>query len=221
MNLKNSKVGIIRVITTDNQNILYAHEKRLKEYFPNLIIETKCIPNQYRGIYNTETKQKAIPEIVKLAEYFEKNGANIIFISCAEDPGVKECRELLNIPIIGAGSACAALALAIGNKIGTLGIIPNIPDVMKHILRETFVANIKPEEVSCTLDLMSYKGKNNTLKAVEQLIEMGCDTVALACTGMSTIGLSEIISKSFNIKVVDPVLAAGAIINYLNNIIDN
>jgi len=47
------------------------------------------------------------------------------------------------------------------------------------------------------------------------LLEKGCDTIALSCTGMSTIGLYQEIKQSIVIRIVDPVLAAGTLIAYL------
>ena len=48
------KVGLIRVLTTEDQDVLQAHGKVIMENFPGIDVETKCIPDQYEGIHNDE-----------------------------------------------------------------------------------------------------------------------------------------------------------------------
>lgn len=213
--MKEIKVGLIRVVTTTNEKVLNAHASLLTSRFKNLDIETKCIPNQPEGIHDAETEKIAVPKIINLAKDFESKGADVVFISCAADPGVEECRRLLNIPVIGAGSACATMAQSLGNKVGVLGITEEAPEVMVKILKEKFVCSIKPEGVNTTLDLFKEEGRANALKAAGMLKEKGCDTIALACTGMSTINVHEDIRENIKIRVIDPVLAAGVIMSYL------
>jgi len=213
--MKKVSVGLIRVVTLLDENLLDAHAKVLRDRFENFDIETRCIPDQPEGIHDDETERMAVPKIVKLAQEFERDGVDVIFISCAADPGVEECREKLKIPVIGAGSSCAAMALAMGRRIGILGITDEAPEVMKKILKDRLICNIKPEGVNTTLDLFGEQGKENALKAVEILKQQGCDTLALGCTGMSTINIHEMIKREFDIRVVDPVIAAGHVISYL------
>jgi len=164
---------------------------------------------------SVETEKIAVPKILDLAEEFERKGVDVVFISCAADPEVEVVRKFLKIPVIGAGSACASVALSLGNKIGTLGITEEVPEVMAKILGDKLAFNIKPDGVNTTIDLFSKEGRKNVLKAAILLKEKGCDTIALSCTGMSTIGLYQEIKQSIVIRIVDPVLAAGTLIAYL------
>lgn len=214
--MKKIKVGLIRVFTASNETILNAHANLLLSNFNNMDIETKCIPDQPEGIHDDETEKIAVPKIVNLAKEFESKGVDVVFISCAADPGVEECRKLLRIPVIGAGSACASLAYSLGSKIGVLGITEEAPEIMQKILKEKLVCSIKPEGVNTTLDLFKEEGRKNALKAAKLLKEKGCDTIALGCTGMSTVGIYKEIRQSLDICVVDPVLAAGLAVSYLN-----
>lgn len=213
--MKTIRLGLIRVLTTSDDETLNAHSRLLQSCFENFAIETRCIPDQPEGIHDAETETIAVPKILELAKEFERKGADVIFISCAADPGVEEARTLLKIPVIGAGSACASVALSLGSRIGALGITEEIPEVMAGILGEKLVYSAKPEGVNNTLDLLSDKGKEEVLKAAILLREKGCDTIALACTGMSTIGIYKDIREIGRIRVVDPVLAAGTLISFL------
>lgn len=215
MNILKLKVGLIRVLTSKDKSFLEKHGKIIQEHFSSLEIESKCIQDQQEGIHDDETEKLAIPKIVSLAKEFENQGKDAIFISCAADPGVKEVRKNLKIPVIGAGSACALVALSLGNKIGVLGITDKAPNVMVDILGKKLTKSIKPEGVNTTLDLNTPKGKDQALKAAIDLKKSGCDVIALGCTGMTTINIAKEIKKQIKIEVVDPVKAAGSVLNYL------
>jgi len=212
---KKIKVGLIRVLTTTDDAILTAHSKLLMSRFPEFDVQTKCIEDQFEGVYDAETEKIAVPKIIEVARDFEKRGFDTVFVSCAADPGVKECKSLLNIPVIGAGSACASVALNLGGTVGILGITEDVPDVMAEILGNRIAFSLKPDHVDTTLDLLNPVRNSSVLEAAKVLKDKGCDTVALACTGMSTIGVAQKISSRLDIRVVDPVLAGGCIMSYL------
>ena len=43
---KKFKVGLIRVLTCEDPEVLYSHQRQIMEKFPSLDVETKCIPDQ-------------------------------------------------------------------------------------------------------------------------------------------------------------------------------
>lgn len=215
MNILKLKVGLIRVITSEDQNFLEKHARVIEKLFPNLKIESKCILNQPEGIHDDTTEKIAVPKILDLAKEFENQGKDAIFISCAADPGVKEVRKELKIPVIGAGSACASVALGLANKVGVLGITKEAPEVMSDILGKKLIKSTKPEGVKTTVDLNTQKGKQNALNAAKILEDSGCDVIALGCTGMTTINIAKEIEREIDIKVVDAVKAAGLMLQYL------
>ena len=190
---KKFKVGLIRVLTTEDQDILLAHEKLLNQYFPMLTVETKCIPDQYEGIHSPELCMLAVPKIVETAKSFRD--VDMIIVSCADDPGVEEIREAHpGIPVTGGGETTLALARKYGEKIGVLGITDYAP---------------KAYAVYSTLDLMTSKGRKSTVNMARKLKEQGADVLALACTGMATIGIAKELEEAAGIPVIDPVMAEG------------
>ena len=66
--MKKLQVGLIRVLTTEDEVLLNNHGKTLMEKFPMLEVESRCIPDQYEGIHDVETEKKAVPKIVELAK---------------------------------------------------------------------------------------------------------------------------------------------------------
>ena len=102
--MKTYKVGLIRVLTTEDEELLQLHGKLIESYFPMFQVVSRCIPDQPEGIHDDETFAVGVPKVVNLAVELWKEGCQAIIISCAGDPGVPEARQAVPIPVIGAGS---------------------------------------------------------------------------------------------------------------------
>lgn len=204
-----TRIGLIRVLTTEDENLLNAHGRLLESHFPELEVESRCINDQPKGIYDEESSALALPKILRLGEEMERTGVKAIIVSCADDPGVEELRKIVNIPVVGAGSSCASVALSCGGKIGTLGIRERAPRIMRDILGNHLVAQTRPEGVKTTLDLLTGGGRKNALSAAEHLRKNGAEVVALACTGYTTIGIARDLEGVTGIPIIDPVEATG------------
>ena len=204
---KKFKVGLIRVLTTEDEEVLSAHGKQIMEYFPELQVETKCIPDQYEGIHSPELGELAIPKIVKTAQSF--TDVDMIIVSCADDPGVAEIRKVLpDIPVTGGGETTVALALKYGTRIGVLGITDYAPQAYRRMIPDQMILG-RPEGVHSTLDLMTPEGKESVLKLGLKLKEQGAEVIALACPGLATIGIAKDLEKETGLPVIDPVMAEG------------
>ena len=187
---KKFKVGLIRVLTTEDEEVLQSHGKQIMEYFPELEVVTKCIPDQYEGIHSPELGEIALPKIVETARSF--TDVDMIIVSCADDPGV----------------ATVALALKYGSRIGVLGITDYAPQAYMRMIPDQMILG-RPEGVHSTLDLMTPEGKASVLKLGMKLKEQGAEVIALACTGLATIGIAKDLEKETGLPVIDPVMAEG------------
>lgn len=211
------KIGLIRVVTIEDEKLLNVHGKILEDRF-GFLVESRCIDDQPKGIYDEITEKKAIYKIISLAKELENQSKDLILISCGADPALEEVRREINIPVIGAGSSCASIAKAIGNKVGVIGITETVPLTMKKILGDSFIGYFRPEGVINTYDLLIEGNRANVIDAAYKLKNLGCDVIALGCTGMTTIGIADDIRKEVNIPVVDPLIASGIIIRYISEI---
>ena len=203
------KVGVIRVITTDDAASMNYHGKLLAQYFPMFSVESRCIPDQWEGIHDESTLQAGTPKVVALAKQMWEDGFDAIVVSCAEDPGVEEARRILPIPVIGAGESTAALAMFYGNKPAALGITAALPKVFERFFGDKLVDSVRGNGVTCTLDLATSAGYAATADAAKALKDRGADVIALSCTGMSTIGIAPALERQLGIPVLDPILCAG------------
>ena len=207
--MKKLQVGLIRVLTTEDEVLLNNHGKTLMEKFPMLEVESRCIPDQYEGIHDVETEKKAVPKIVELAKTFRDK--DMILISCADDPGVAEVREALpGMVVTGGGETTVAVATRYGDKIGLLGIMDYAPKAYRRMIPDKLVGVLRPEGVYSTLDLMTEAGRKSCLASAMELKEMGAEVIALGSTGLATIGIADEVEKVTGLPVIDPVLAQGA-----------
>lgn len=204
-----TRIGLIRVLTTEDEDLLNAHGRLVESRFPELQVQSRCIDDQPEGIYDEDTSAIAIPKILKLGQEMERESVMAIIVSCADDPGVDELRKIVKIPVIGAGRSSACVALSCGGRVGTLGIREVAPRIIKNILGRHLVAETRPEGVKTTLDLLTGRGKKNAHSAVEYLRNNGAEVIALACTGYATIGIARDLERAAGIPVIDAVEAAG------------
>lgn len=206
------KAGLIRVITIPNAEVAGIHGRLIMEKFPNMTVETKCIPGYPEGLYSIELKNAAIPQIVEVAQSFKD--IDVLIVSCAEDPAVPEIKNAVDIPVIGAGSSVAAIARRFGSKVGVLGITDHVPQPYLEILGKDLIDLGRPEGVVTTLDLMKESGVKAVEKLAMMLKDAGAGAIALACTGMSTAGVAKSLAKKTGLPVIDPVTAEGLMAYY-------
>lgn len=202
-------LGIIRVLTTDQEDVLQEHGKRIKEIF-QIESATKCIPDQPNGIYDDESEAVSIPKIVELVQQMAKDEKiDAITISCAADPALDEANEAVDISVLGAGVCGAHAACMVGKHVGIIGITEEAPARMKKELGEHFHSYSFAENLRQTTDLFSKHAKQELLKVVESTIQSGADVILFACTGFSTIRLKDYLIQHIDVPVIDLVEAQG------------
>jgi allantoin racemase len=205
--------GIIRVLTCDDPTALGAHGRVIEERY-SLATVSRCIPGQPHGIHDEESERRAEPKIVSLARELADEGAEALIISCAADPALDLTREAVDVPVIGAGSAAAAVSLGLGRRVGVIGIRDQAPPAVRAVLGDHFAGSARPHGVHRTTDLTAPGGREAVVDAASELIASGADTLLLACTGLNTIGIRPLLEERLRVPVVDPVLAAGLMASY-------
>jgi Asp/Glu/hydantoin racemase len=211
MALARSWVGVIRVLTTDDPGVLGAHERLIRLAYPELTVRTACIPDQPQGVYDRASEAAAAPKVARLAGEMVRDGAQAVLISCCADPGLDLCRMTVGVPVIGAGSAAAAIALASGEAVGVLGLTGDPPGPVSRVLGHALCRSAAPEGVRTTLDLLRPEAMNSCISAARELRAAGARVILAACTGMSTAGITARLRRELPLPVIDPVLAAAGV----------
>lgn len=208
-----SYLGIVRVLSSDDQDFVDAHGGQLEKRY-GLRTVSACIADQPYGVHDEHTEGRAVPKVVQTAAELAAGGAGCVLISCAADPGLAETRAVVDVPVLGAGSAGAATALAIGGKVGVLGLNDEAPAAIRSVLGDRLVASLRPEGVHRTTDLLEPDGVQRSLAGATRLVRAGAEVVLFACTGLTTIGLAEPVRRELGVPVVDAVLAGGLMASY-------
>jgi allantoin racemase len=205
------RVGIIRALTTTDRRLLNSHGKLLRETF-GFDVTTRCIPDQPSGVHDAESLQRAVPKVVELALDMAPD-VDALVISCAADPGLPEVRALLDIPVIGAGSAAAAAALAFGGRVGVLGLKHSVPGPISDALGERMLLiDGGPESVETPDGFLLPTGIFDALAAAHMLADAGADVILEASAGLTSIGMTDVLRRRLGIPVIDPVTAAGSVL---------
>ena len=158
----------------------------------------------------------AVPDTVRKALEAEANGASAIVIDCMGDPGMHACRELVSIPVLGAGQTAMHLANMLGSRFAFITVLdrirPMVDDlVVTYGLGEKY-ASFQAVDIP-VLDLSRDADALNaalTEKALVSIESDGADIIVLGCTGF--LGCAEamrtsLLSSGHDVPVIDPVPA--------------
>lgn len=203
-------VGLIRVLTTSDRRLLNAHGKLLHETF-GMTVTSRCVPGQPSGVYDEPSLAAAAPKVVELAREMA-GGVDALIISCASDPGLAETRAAVGVPVIGAGSAVAAAALAFGGRVGVLGLAAHVPGPISDALGERMLVVDRAGGVDTPDAFLMPTGIFETLAAAEALVAAGADVIVQTSTGLSSIGMAEVLRRRLPVPVIDAVTAAGSML---------
>lgn len=152
----------------------------------------------------------AVHELIKNAVWAEKAGYDAIVIGCFYDPGLREARELVKIPVVGVCEASLHVAsmLCAGKfsvLVGRRKWIPKMADNAKIYGFESRIASWK------VLDLWvpDMRDREKTQAAIMRESkaakeEDGAECVVLGCTGMAR--QARAAQDKLGIPVLDPVL---------------
>ena len=201
-------VGLIRTVSATNWKLISLHGQILQSTFPFKIL-TRAIALQPDGVHDEESRSRAVPKVVAVAKEMAGDVEGII-ISCGVDPGLNEVRQELNLPVVGAGAAGAAAALALGHRVGVLSLTPWAPQSVVQALGNSLFAVESPPSIRTTNELLTPTGVFESLDAGQRLADAGSDVILLASTGMTTMGIAGELRRRLGLPVVDGVLAAGA-----------
>jgi len=178
------------------------------------------IVSQEHGPASIESEYEealAQPGVIEKIQEAESQGYDACLIDCFGDPGLRAAREVVSIPVIGAGEAAMFLAAMLGRRFSVItvvnSIVPLIQDNVVIYGLGTKLASVRAVDIPVLKlrdqrDALVERLGQEGSKAVQK---EGANTIVLGCTGMA--GLSEAVeenlrSRAHQVPVVDPVKAA-------------
>lgn len=172
----------------------------------------KMGPMSIETIYDESFATVAlIRHIEEMMNKEDKMPFDAIVINCFADPGVDALREILDIPVVGAGESAISLASLIAPRFSIISIQKNsVPHAYKRISTmgiSSRVAGVYGVELPI-LDIGKSKDVliNMISNAGEKAITRdAADALVLGCTGMAD--LAGVVSKKLGIPVIEPTSA--------------
>ncbi len=212
--MKKSEPKIAVIIPNTSKEFLAHHKKELSEEFPD--VDVTCLDKGPDSVESFIDEVDAGLQLAKLVKDAEKKGFDAVVVSCFTNPALPALREIVSIPVVGAGEASLYVAASLGDKIGILSVLKNTNPVVRHMVKglglEERVVTIR--DVGIPVLGLSHGGTvedqifDACLKAIT---EDGAEVLVLGCTGM--VGLSDRLQerlkdKGYEVPVVDPIRSA-------------
>lgn len=151
------------------------------------------------------------PDTVIKAMEAESKGADAVIVLCMGDPGVKQAREAVSIPVLGPGETAMHHAAMLGHKFTIMPTLERRKSTYEHHARlygvESRLASVRPVGVP-VLEIETNKDIQQTLigKAILAVEEDGADVLILGCVGyrgVDTLIADALAKRGHQVPVID------------------
>jgi len=199
---------------------------------PDTEVVVKCPKNGWRGEdpqdmdnpYFVLLNERALIEAYLEAE---KEGFDAVWVNCFGDPGVKQARHVVGIPVIGPAEATLHFACQLGRRFAVIGAnMPGQFDQMSETVRyHGLESRLSPNGIR--LDKEPFveiwpKAQENPRLAADSVTEVakecvasGADVIVVGCCALGPMcgaaGVNKITVDGRDIPVLDPTMVAAKI----------
>ncbi len=131
-----------------------------------------------------------------------------VVVNCFADPGVDGLRELLDVPVIGAGSSALYLAAMIAQSFSIISVQKNsVPHARNRLASMGLTGRVSSIYAVEIPVLGLHDSRQDTLDAIllfaEKAVKLdGSDAIVLGCTGMADV--VSLVEKEIGVPVIDP-----------------
>jgi allantoin racemase len=183
---------------------------------PGTEIDAVSLERGTASIESEYDEALAGPGILDRVEQAAGDGVDGVFISCFGDPGVHAAREIIDAPVVGGFEPAVLTALALGERVGVITVLPNVLGMLHGLVRRYGLAErfgtIRVVDIP-VLGLEDHDGLVDRLheQAAEAVATRDADVIVLGCTGM--LGVARALQDRLEadgifVPVVDPTGAA-------------
>ncbi len=177
---------------------------------PDTVVETTWFDQRLEHLEYEFYEHIAIHNIIEQSIVAEKDGFDAIVIGCFYDPGLREVRELVKIPVVGVCEASLHVAsmLSAGKfsiLVGRRKWIPKMADNAQNYGLDSKIASWRVLDLTVPDMEDKVKTQSAILREARAAVEEdGAEVVCLGCTGMA--GQAEHAQEVLGVPVLDPVL---------------
>lgn len=155
-----------------------------------------------------------VPDVVERIIQAEKEGFDGVFVSCCFEPGVKEAREVVDIPVVGGSMPAVFLARQLGHKFGFITDTRRA-DVQTYDLFKQYKLDVEMvaiDSVRLGVEEIAMSPEKNFERAVsvaQRMVDNGADVIINGCTVVSAYFSAYEIPTSLNgIPIIDANVAS-------------
>ena len=151
-------------------------------------------------------------ETLEWVRWAEKEGFDAVVVGCFYDPGIREARELVSIPVVFPAETTMHVAATLGHKfsiiVGRRKWIPRMESNVYIYGLEKKLASFRTIEFTVPrMGEEPEKLKKAILTEARKAIEEdGAEVIVLGCTGEA--GFMKELIKKLKVPVLDPVVTA-------------
>jgi len=164
--------------------------------FPETEIEFRTLKkglNKFEAMFYSFTNFLGYREILEGIIQAEKEGFDAVMICCFFDPILKEARQAVNIPVIGAAESAMLMATMMGRKFGVITVSPEAAFDMEDNIVKCGLSDratpIRPISSTPREQMLAIEDAGHELEAFKavcrELIKEGAEIVLPGCMVMS------------------------------------
>lgn len=168
----------------------------------------------------------ATADLIKKSQEAQNYGFDGIFIACFGEPGVKEIRELVDIPLVGGFDPAVLTATLISQKFSIITVEKRVIPMLETLARGLGITDNIASIRDVGIPVEELSDKERLKKALVEVslkaIELdGAQAIVLGCTGMLDVAkaVEQILAQLGRpAPVVDPTTTA---VTFLQSLIRN
>ena len=177
---------------------------------PDTEVDITDIPAGPVSIESMYEEYLSIPETALRAHELQADGWDGILLGCYGDPGLGALRELVDIPVVGAGQATALMASAVGRRYTVITVTDSVIGPLEETLRNSGggdkLANVRAVNIP-VLDLHNDRelAIEATLGEARKAIEQDrADTLIVGCMSMGFLEIPEACQAELGVPFLNP-----------------
>lgn len=206
------------ILPVNNNNILSKSAIEQLNLPTDICCTIKLPNNDLTEINSQEDELQATPSIIEAIKHSAKQGSDAVIVYCFGEPGVKQARQEVNIPVFGIASPAMHTASLLDKQFSVIASIdthcPLIKDLAQQFklvsqMEEPISINISPNSISNSNDLINTDVLNQIRHAIEikkvEAFILGCGSMQ----GKSNY-VAQVIKQQlgYNITIIDPLPTA-------------
>lgn len=191
-----------------------SRKKQVKSFLEKLSFKDTCVdildfddgPTDLEYYYSEHIAIKLMMEkIPKIQKYYDA-----IIIGCFYDPGLRELREMLEIPVLGIGETSMAIASLLGHRfsiiVGRKKWIPRMSDnaliygynrkIASWISIDMTVENFHNKSKKEIIEVIVDSSKKSIKENLTEVLILGCAAIE---------GITDVLREKLEIPIIDPV----------------